>query len=147
MQYQFGADTATLLAMPSMTMQRRLTGAVEPIHSRVAVVDDDPSVRRALGRLLRSASYAVSDYASGEALLADPGAFQFGCLVLDLHLPGLGGRDVYRRLESEHRLPARVVIITADCNPLALEWAARHGALLRKPFDSADLLAAVAPAD
>jgi FixJ family two-component response regulator len=128
-------------------MRRRLTAADEPIQPRVAVVDDDPSVRRALGRLLRSASYAVSDYASGEAMLADPDIAHFGCLVLDLHLPGLGGRDVYRRLESEHRLPARVVIITADCNPLMLEWAARHGTLLRKPFDSADLLAAVAPTD
>jgi FixJ family two-component response regulator len=127
-------------------MRGRLTAADEPIQPRVAVVDDDPSVRRALGRMLRSASYAVSDYASGEAMLADPDIAHFGCLVLDLHLPGLGGRDVYRRLESEHRLPARVVIITADCNPLLLEWAARHGTLLRKPFDSAALLAAVAPA-
>jgi two-component system response regulator DctR len=127
-------------------MRGRLTAADEPIQPRVAVVDDDPSVRRALGRMLRSASYAVSDYASGEALLADPDIAHFGCLVLDLHLPGLGGRDVYRRLESEHRLPARVVIITAECNPLLLEWAARHGTLLRKPFDSAALLAAVSSA-
>jgi FixJ family two-component response regulator len=127
-------------------MRGRLTAADEPIQPRVAVVDDDPSVRRALGRMLRSASYAVSDYASGEAMLADPDIAHFGCLVLDLHLPGLGGRDVYRRLESEHRLPARVVIITAECNPLLLEWAARHGTLLRKPFDSAALLAAVSSA-
>jgi len=145
-QWPFRAVPANFLFVQAITIRGRLTAADEPIHFRVAVVDDDPSVRKALGRLLRSAGYAVSDYASGEALLADSDIARFGCLVLDIRLPGLGGQDVFRRLESEQRLPARVVIITADCNPHMLGWAARHGTLLRKPFDGAALLAAVAPA-
>lgn len=57
----------------------------------VAVVDDEPEVRRALQRLLRSAGFAVEVYASGAAFLDGLPDHRPDCLVLDLHMPGSDG--------------------------------------------------------
>lgn len=113
------------------------------MNRSIAVIDDDPSLRKGLSRLLRSAGFSVSTFASGEDFLgaADPALFD--CLVIDVHLGGITGFELLRRLD-----PARgfgVVIITAH------DEAAIHEALqaagsppcLSKPFDPEELLAAI----
>jgi FixJ family two-component response regulator len=82
----------------------------------VAVVDDDESACRALGRLLRAAHFEPITYLSAEALLADTKHPKFDCLVLDIQLGGASG------LELSHRLCALkdstpVVFITAHDDP------------------------------
>ena len=67
----------------------------EPI---VFVVDDDASVREALGRLIRSAGMRVEAFASAEAFLERGRADVPSCLVLDVQLPDLSGLDLQRRM-------------------------------------------------
>jgi FixJ family two-component response regulator len=81
----------------------------------VAVVDDDQSVCRSFGRLLRIAGFQPVTYASAEAYLRDTKRPRFDCLVLDVHLEGMSGVEVRERLAAvEDNTP--VVFITAhDC--------------------------------
>lgn len=110
----------------------------------IAVVDDDDEVRRALGRLLRSAGFAVLPYETAEQFLAnDPGGSD--CLVADVCLPGMSGTDLEDLLaRSAPRLP--VVLITALDDPGTRERLRRSHAItvLRKPFDDAALFNAIA---
>ena len=64
----------------------------------VYVVDDDPSAREGLARLIRSAGVMTKTFASGEEFLAAPRPNTPGCLVLDVNLPGVSGLDVQREL-------------------------------------------------
>ena len=65
-----------------------------PPGAIVFVVDDDPSMLRALARLLKTAGHDVETFASSAEFLARPAHDGPGCLVLDLKMPGLSGLDV-----------------------------------------------------
>jgi FixJ family two-component response regulator len=110
----------------------------------VFVVDDDPSVRKALGRLLRSAGWHAEVFASAQEFLAQERPDAPGCLVLDVQMPGLDGLDLQRTLDEEHvRLP--IVFITGHGDiPMSVR-AMKAGAadFLPKPFDDENLLDAV----
>jgi FixJ family two-component response regulator len=82
----------------------------------VAVVDDDESVCRSLGRLLRAAHFQPITYTSAEALLADTKHPKFDCLVLDIQLGGISGLALSHRL-SAVRDTTPVVFITAHDDP------------------------------
>ena len=78
----------------------------------VAVVDDEESMRLALARLLRGCSFAVSVYGSGEEFLRSLATSRPACVILDIEMPGMSGRDVQRALSaSGASLP--VIIVTA----------------------------------
>ncbi|PYJ14462.1 MAG: DNA-binding response regulator, partial [Verrucomicrobia bacterium] len=64
----------------------------------IYVVDDDASVREALGSLIRSAGLEVETFASAQEFLACPRADVPSCLVLDVQLPGLSGLDLQHEL-------------------------------------------------
>ena len=85
-----------------------------PIY--VAVVDDDESLRRSLGRLLRAANIQPIMYGSAEAFLADNKHPKFDCLVLDIHLAGMSGIELGQRLVAEGGGPA-FIFITAHDDP------------------------------
>lgn len=110
----------------------------------VYVVDDDPSVARALERLFRVAGFCPASFATARAFLDQPGLESPSCLVLDVQLPDLNGLDLQRELkERGWTLP--IVFITGHANvPMAVQ-AMRAGAIhfLAKPFDNQELLAAV----
>jgi len=65
---------------------------------QIAVVDDDESFARAVGRLLRTAGFGTAIYHSAEAFLQDLGVKRVQCLVLDIQLGGMSGFDLGRRL-------------------------------------------------
>ena len=113
----------------------------------VAVVDDEPEVRRALQRLLRSAGFAVELYASGVEFLDDYAAHAPDCVLLDLHMPGWNGFEVQAELA---RIGAGVpiVMITGNDAAGARERAMANGAAayLCKPMDGNELLAVIARA-
>ena len=78
----------------------------------IAIVDDDPSVRRGLQRLIRSVGWKAETFASAQEFLARPRIEPPSCLVLDLQLPGLSGLDLQQRMAEArvghpHRLPYR----------------------------------------
>jgi FixJ family two-component response regulator len=110
----------------------------------VFVVDDDPSVRRALGRLLKAWGFRVQTFASAEELLRHPLPDGPACVVLDVSMPGINGLDLQRTLaEQEPGLP--IVFITGHGDiPMSVQ-AMKAGAVdfLPKPFANQDLLAAV----
>jgi len=92
----------------------------------VAVVDDDESVCRSFGRLLRTAGYQPVTYASAEAFLEDTKRPRFDCLVLDIQLDGMSGLELSQRLASVHD-NTPVVFITAYDNPAACAAAEASG--------------------
>jgi FixJ family two-component response regulator len=110
----------------------------------VAVVDDEPSFRKAVGRLLRGAGYRVEELASAEEFLAYRRPDTPGCLVLDLQMPGLDGLELQRRLhEPGAGLP--IVFLTGHGDIPTTVRAMKAGAVdfLAKPFQDEDLLQAV----
>lgn len=111
---------------------------------RIAIVDDDPSLCRALTRLLRLSGFAVEAFASGEAFLESLSERTPSCLILDLQMPGLTGFDVLGCLSAASRsIP--VVTITGFDSPAARERALAGGAgvYLRKPVGEEVLLDAI----
>jgi FixJ family two-component response regulator len=113
----------------------------------IAIVDDDPSVRRALARLLRSHGFDTSTHASGADFLASPALHDVECLLLDVHMPGMSGTEVLEAVrEAASKLP--VVLMTGryevDFAQRALDAGA--SAFLRKPFEEQELLDAIARA-
>jgi len=110
----------------------------------VFVVDDDPSVRRSLTRLIGAAGHAVEAFASAREFLArepHPGSC---CLVLDVRMPGLTGLDLQDALASAGRRMS-IVFVTGHGNISMSVKAMKGGAVdfLTKPVDDKDLLAAI----
>jgi FixJ family two-component response regulator len=116
----------------------------ETVTLYVAVVDDDESFCRSLGRLLRAAGMHPVTYASAEEFLADEKHPQFDCLVLDVHLGEMSGIDLGRRLVAEGR-DAPFIFITAHDDPetRALAEAAGCAAFFRKTDPGAAVLEAI----
>jgi FixJ family two-component response regulator len=112
----------------------------------VAVIDDDRPVRTALARLLMSAGFQVSLFASAEEFLGHMNDLEPACLLLDLHLPRLSGLELDRVLRQLARtMPT--VFITADHELAQSEEVRQRGIpCLIKPIDDRTLLAAIADA-
>ncbi|MEM7416574.1 MAG: response regulator [Gemmatimonadota bacterium] len=110
----------------------------------VAVVDDDPSVRSALVRLLGSVDIRCVSHPSGSDFLSSPDLHEVDCLLLDVHMPGLSGLEVLDEIQhAATKIP--VVLMTAryesDFAARAIEAGA--SAFLRKPFADGELFAAI----
>ena len=107
----------------------------------VAIVDDEPSVRTSLARLLRSSGIQAESFASGAAFVERLASGPWHLVLLDIHMPGLTGFEVLKRIRDERRDLA-VIMITgyegADVRRSALEAGAK-GVLL-KPFSYSDFL-------
>ena len=110
----------------------------------VLVVDDDVSVREALGSLIRSAGLRVETFASAQEFLARPPIDAPGCLVLDVRLPDLSGLDLQKRM-AEVNLEIPIVFITGHGDVPTSVQAMKAGALefLTKPLAEQDLLDAI----
>jgi FixJ family two-component response regulator len=111
---------------------------------QVAVVDDDPSLRRSLGRLLRAAGMQPVTYSSAEAFLADTDQPPFDCLVLDVQLGGISGLELGDWLAAEGGAPP-IIYVTAYDDAQTRERAARVGcaAYFRKSDAGERVLAAI----
>src|SRR6266516_2289831 len=110
----------------------------------VCIVDDDASVREALGSLLRSAGLTVETFESAREFLASPRRDAPSCLVLDVELPGQSGLDLQQELiKGNVRVP--IIFLTGRGDiPMSVR-AIRAGALdfLTKPVDVDQLLGAI----
>lgn len=115
-----------------------------PIRPKVYLVDDEPELRRALERVLRTEGFAVESCGSATEFLAGLGPRTVGCAVLDLSMPDLDGLAVQQRLlETEATLA--VVFLTGRGDIPSSVRAMKAGAVdfLTKPVKAADLAAAV----
>ena len=110
----------------------------------VCVVDDDQSVRRALGRLFKSAGYAAETFASAEDYLSREIFEGPICLVLDVRMPGLTGPALQEALEPRGA-SEQIVFLTGHGDILTATRAMKQGAVdfLTKPFDDEELILAV----
>jgi len=110
----------------------------------VAIVDDDESVCRSVGRLLRAAGFQPITYASAESFLADKKRAQFGCLVLDIQLGAMSGIELAQQLAAEGwRTP--IIFITAHDDPdtCAAAKAVGCAAYFRKTDSGTEVLEAI----
>ena len=110
----------------------------------VFVVDDDPSVRRAIERLIGSVGLQVGLFGSARDFLLSKRPDAPSCLVLDIRLPGISGLDFQRELvEANVHIP--VIFITAHGDIPMTVRAMKAGAVefLTKPFRDQDLLDAI----
>ena len=113
-----------------------------PIY--IAVVDDDESLCRSLGRLLRAAGIQPITYPSAEAFLADTKHPQFDCLVLDIQLGGMSGIELQRHLAATGK-KTPIIFITAhdDIDARAEAEAGGCAAYFRKTDSGTDVLGAI----
>jgi FixJ family two-component response regulator len=120
---------------------------VDTRHSvaTVFLVDDDPSVRKALTRLIRSAGYDVQAFASAREFL-ESGWDRQGpaCLVLDVRMPGLSGIDLQRELQIANAI-LPIVFVTGHGDISMSVKAMKAGAVdfLPKPVKANDLVGAI----
>ena len=111
----------------------------------VDIVDDDESVRRALWRLLNSVGVKSRTFGSARSYLDSADLESADCLLLDLHLPEMSGIELLEHL-GEVVPTLRVICMTGRDEPEVEQRLAAAGisGCLRKPFDQAELFAALA---
>ncbi|MGH7992924.1 MAG: response regulator transcription factor [Limisphaerales bacterium] len=125
-------------------MKRPARLAERQAHPTVLVVDDDASVRDALGSLIRSVGLHVEMFASAKEFLDRKKPDGPACLVLDVRLPGLSGLELQRQLAAAND-QTPIIFITAHGDiPMSVR-AMKLGAVefLPKPFRDQDLLDAI----
>jgi FixJ family two-component response regulator len=110
----------------------------------VFVVDDDPSVCKALKRLLSSSGFAVETFGSAEEVLKSGRCGVPDVLVIDVRMPGMTGLELQRQLVVRG-VEASIIFITAheDAQARIAALAAGAAGFLQKPFDERTLLEAV----
>jgi len=107
----------------------------------IAVIDDDESFRVALVESLSSLGYETCGYVSADDYLRHITAGSFGCVVTDIHMPGMSGLDLMKSLVARGSTTP-VILITARSDTSLEAKAAAAGAvcLLRKPFEINELI-------
>lgn len=111
----------------------------------IYIVDDDPEVRKALSRLLRSAGYTARLFGSaGEFLVSGEARCSPGCIILDLAMPGLNGLELQEHLATAD-CPRPIIFLTGNGDISKSVRAMKAGAVnfLTKPVDDHELLKAV----
>ncbi|MBU6207034.1 MAG: response regulator, partial [Alphaproteobacteria bacterium] len=110
----------------------------------VHIVDDDESVRRSTGFMLKHAGFRVQTYDSGGAFLGHAKDIERGCVLLDIRMPEMDGLEVQKKM-MEAGLDLPVIIITGHGDVGVAIKAMRAGALnfIEKPYEKELLLGAL----
>jgi two-component system, LuxR family, response regulator FixJ len=110
----------------------------------VFVVESDDSVRRSLGRLIRSEGFEVRLYASAEPFLAEVGPTPGACVILDVGTPRTDGLSVQAELKARN-IEMPVILLSAKDNDAVRRMAKKGGArfFFRKPVDARTLIDAI----
>ena len=111
---------------------------------RVALVDDDASVRKALARVLTASSIDIETFASAHDFLASLNTKHPDCLLLDLHMPEFNGIELQQYL-AKMKISMPTIVITAHNEPGLRERCKLAGAaaFLLKPLDRSALVNAI----
>jgi FixJ family two-component response regulator len=111
-----------------------------PQRSLISIIEDDQPFRDSMRKLLTSLGYAVEAFPSAAAFLASPLVAQTSCLVSDVHMPGMTGIELHRRLTNAgYAIPT--ILVTAYPDEIARRRALKDGILcyLPKPVDDEHL--------
>ena len=136
--------TSLMFSRTDIRSREEFNGALMPgQHQSIVIVEDDAGMSKAMERLLRAAGFHPMSFTSAEELLKTEAANSAACLVLDIHLPGLSGLELGRRLVTSGR-PKPVIFITGQDEVSLRDEAKRLGcAYFRKPFEGKKLLDAI----
>ncbi len=110
----------------------------------IHIVDDEESIRRSAGFMLKTSGFMVLTYASGVEFLKDVRHAEPGCILLDVRMPDMDGLEVQREL-SERGIAMPVIVLTGHGDVTIAVRAMKAGAVdfIEKPFEKAVLLAAI----
>jgi FixJ family two-component response regulator len=110
-------------------------------RASVAVIDDDESVREALDGILRSVGLQVVSFSSPQDFLERDAFDDYGCIILDVRMPGKSGLDLQDEL-ARRNVTAPVIILTGHADVPMTVRAMKAGAagFLTKPVRAQDLL-------
>jgi two-component system, OmpR family, alkaline phosphatase synthesis response regulator PhoP len=129
--------------IPSVTRSADLTNTT-PVLGRILVVEDDPSVQKALKHLFEAEGYAVEIHGNGQSALESFHALPPAIIVLDLRLPKLSGRDLCEEVKAQlPTLPIVVLSATSDVSDKVLLLELGADDYVTKPFSPRELLARV----
>lgn len=134
--------TGTSPVAPPATPASATTAAA----ATILLIEDEVTLRTAIGRFLRASGYVVEAVDSGRAALDQLATRRFDLILLDLRMQGMTGEDVYEEMQARHPDQAqRVVFMTGDLHsPTAAQFIRSTGRpVLAKPFTLADLAARV----
>jgi FixJ family two-component response regulator len=111
---------------------------------RIAIVDDDASVRKALTRLLKASSFEITTFGSAIEFLNSLEEQSPDCLVVDIHMPGITGLELQHHL-AHAGISIPTIVITAHNEPGLLDRCRSAGAaaFLIKPFNGTALIAEI----
>jgi len=110
----------------------------------ISVVEDDESMRRAVVSLIRSLGYRASSHNCAEAFLSSGESATTHCIITDIRMRGLSGIELKGRLDATG-VSVPVIMVTATQDDALFEKARVSGAfcLLRKPFESAEMISCI----
>jgi len=106
----------------------------------ISIVDDDQLFRESMRKLVTLLGYTVEDFPSAADFLASPLLPETGCLIADIHMPGMTGDELHRRLiELGHVIPT--ILATAYPDEVVRDQVLKDGVIcyLSKPVDDEDL--------
>jgi CheY-like chemotaxis protein len=114
------------------------------IRERIAVVDDDASVRSALCRLLRASSFEAKPYETGADFISSYRSFRPLCAIIDLHMPGMSGLEAQQRLLLDGSPVCVITLAEKPANPSDYpdarpELLAPSSVVFKKPARRVDL--------
>lgn len=114
---------------------------------KILVVDDEPNNRLLLATILEHAGYELAEAADGAEALALARVFRPDLIIVDLHMPGMGGADLIKALRADPAIAgARLALYTATSADEGMEQfmeAAGIGCVIKKPSEPEDVLRAV----
>jgi len=141
-----GLGKKPILARKDISYSQFEEFAMHPTPTRILVVDDEPSIRNLLDRVLRQEGYQVSSAVNGNEGLDHVNRENPHLIILDLNLPDLSGEDVCQRIRQTPRIQSTPVMILTGRNTQGLSTRClNEGAddYLSKPFDIPELVAHV----
>lgn len=117
---------------------------MQPNRYTIFIVEDDQSVRDALGLLLGLRGHPVAMFADAESFLEAYRTEWCGCLLIDIRMPGMDGLMLQKRLlETGCRMPAIVMTGHGDVESAREAFRAQAVDFLEKPIDQAKLMSAI----
>jgi two-component system response regulator FixJ len=121
-----------------------MTPAADGQRSNIYIVDDDDAVRDSLDAFLTASGYAVRGFASPREFLAVAGTIEFGCVLVDLQMPGMDGLELKNRL-NQRNIDLPVVVVTGHGDIATAVAAMRAGAkdFIEKPFTDEAILTGI----
>ncbi|MGB8630712.1 MAG: response regulator [Xanthobacteraceae bacterium] len=107
----------------------------------ISIIDDDECARQAIQRLVRSLGYVVTTYGSAEDFLDSHHINDTSCLITDVHLPGLSGLELHRRLLA-HGFAVPTIFVSGFADETTRRKVLASGAVgfLSKPFGKKSLI-------